>query len=107
MGVAEERPAGPCFSPIDPGTCDGVEKRFAFNVNTRRCQMFHYSGCGGNHNNFLRRRECMVKCGGRQKGRKDKRERRSVTSPLHSLKAATQMISTKYDCDLQLMRREI
>lgn len=64
----ELRPAGPCFSPIDPGTCDGVEKRFAFNVNTRKCQMFHYSGCGGNDNNFQQRRECMVKCVKKRRG---------------------------------------
>lgn len=68
--VTELRPVGPCFSPIDPGTCDGVEKRFAFNVNTRKCQMFHYSGCGGNENNFLQRRECMVKCVKKRRGRK-------------------------------------
>lgn len=92
--VTVERSAGPCFSPIDPGTCDNVEKRFAFNVNTKRCQMFNYSGCGGNNNNFLRRRDCIVKCGRRQKGKA------SITSPLLPVHS----ISTKYDCDLQLFQ---
>uniref|UniRef100_A0A4W6CYM7 BPTI/Kunitz inhibitor domain-containing protein n=1 Tax=Lates calcarifer TaxID=8187 RepID=A0A4W6CYM7_LATCA len=48
--------------PIDRGTCHGVEKRFAYNPETRRCQMFHYSGCGGNRNNFPDRKKCFKKC---------------------------------------------
>uniref|UniRef100_A0A4W6CZE6 BPTI/Kunitz inhibitor domain-containing protein n=1 Tax=Lates calcarifer TaxID=8187 RepID=A0A4W6CZE6_LATCA len=52
--------------PIDRGTCHGVEKRFAYNPETRRCQMFHYSGCGGNRNNFPDRKKCFKKCIGRK-----------------------------------------
>ncbi|XP_068428748.1 tissue factor pathway inhibitor a [Clinocottus analis] len=51
-----------CFSPVDTGTCNGAEKRFAFNPKIKRCQMFHYSGCGGNDNNFALRKECITKC---------------------------------------------
>ncbi|XP_049450195.1 tissue factor pathway inhibitor a [Epinephelus fuscoguttatus] len=51
-----------CFRPVDRGTCNGVERRFAFNPKTKRCQMFHYSGCGGNENNFMHRKDCIKKC---------------------------------------------
>nr|XP_019955331.1 PREDICTED: tissue factor pathway inhibitor-like isoform X1 [Paralichthys olivaceus] len=51
-----------CFSPADRGTCDGAEKRFFYNSRTKRCQMFHYSGCGGNENNFMVRKQCIRKC---------------------------------------------
>ncbi|KAM8855596.1 tissue factor pathway inhibitor a isoform 2-T2 [Spinachia spinachia] len=51
-----------CFRPVDRGTCHGAEKRFAFNPKTKRCQMFHYSGCGGNENNFTKRKNCFNKC---------------------------------------------
>ncbi|KAK2839502.1 hypothetical protein Q5P01_013242 [Channa striata] len=51
-----------CFSPVDRGTCTGGEKRFAYNPETRRCQQFLYSGCGGNGNNFLSRKRCFRKC---------------------------------------------
>uniref|UniRef100_A0A3Q3QTT6 BPTI/Kunitz inhibitor domain-containing protein n=1 Tax=Monopterus albus TaxID=43700 RepID=A0A3Q3QTT6_MONAL len=51
-----------CFSPVDRGTCHGAEKRFAYNTMTKRCQMFQYSGCGGNENNFMSRRHCNKKC---------------------------------------------
>ncbi|XP_050925886.1 LOW QUALITY PROTEIN: tissue factor pathway inhibitor a [Lates calcarifer] len=62
----ELKPKEVCFSPIDRGTCHGVEKRFAYNPETRRCQMFHYSGCGGNRNNFPDRKKCFKKCIGRK-----------------------------------------
>ncbi|XP_070770631.1 tissue factor pathway inhibitor a [Enoplosus armatus] len=55
-------PKALCFSPVDRGTCHGAEKRFAYNPETKRCQMFHYSGCGGNENNFKYRRGCINKC---------------------------------------------
>ncbi|KAM6935063.1 tissue factor pathway inhibitor a [Xenentodon cancila] len=55
-------PSGICFSPVDRGTCQDAQKRFAYNPETKRCQMFHYSGCGGNKNNFFNRRHCIQKC---------------------------------------------
>uniref|UniRef100_A0A3Q3JJR9 Tissue factor pathway inhibitor n=1 Tax=Monopterus albus TaxID=43700 RepID=A0A3Q3JJR9_MONAL len=56
------KPEAVCFSPVDRGTCHGAEKRFAYNTMTKRCQMFQYSGCGGNENNFMSRRHCNKKC---------------------------------------------
>lgn len=57
-----------CFSPVDRGTCLGEEKRFAFNPRTKRCHVFSYGGCGGNKNNFKRRKDCIFKCIGSRKG---------------------------------------
>ncbi|CAK6963707.1 tissue factor pathway inhibitor a [Scomber scombrus] len=56
------KPADSCLSPVERGTCDGTEKRFAYNPKTKRCQVFEYSGCGGNKNNFIHRRHCIRKC---------------------------------------------
>ncbi|XP_058472251.1 tissue factor pathway inhibitor a [Solea solea] len=66
-GVSELKPKGECFSVVDRGTCHGADKRFAYNPVTKRCQMFHYSGCGGNENNFTSRKHCIRKCIRRRK----------------------------------------
>ncbi|XP_034430512.1 tissue factor pathway inhibitor a isoform X1 [Hippoglossus hippoglossus] len=60
--TTEGKHKGVCFSSLDTGTCDGAEKRFFFNSKAKRCQMFHYSGCGGNGNNFMSRKHCFRKC---------------------------------------------
>ncbi|KAM7380844.1 hypothetical protein PAMP_004116 [Pampus punctatissimus] len=56
------KPPESCFSPVDRGTCDGSQRRFAYNPKIKRCQMFQYSGCGGNKNNFTHRRHCIKTC---------------------------------------------
>ncbi|XP_063744593.1 tissue factor pathway inhibitor a isoform X1 [Eleginops maclovinus] len=61
------KPTDLCFTPVERGTCEGVEKRFAFNPKTKRCHAFHYSGCGGNENNFESRKDCIIKCIKRRK----------------------------------------
>ncbi|XP_069010945.1 tissue factor pathway inhibitor a [Embiotoca jacksoni] len=61
-------PSDLCFSPVDRGTCHDSVRRFAYNRETRRCQMFSYSGCGGNHNNFTFRKHCIHKCIKSKKG---------------------------------------
>ncbi|XP_026232127.1 tissue factor pathway inhibitor a isoform X2 [Anabas testudineus] len=60
-----------CLQPMEAATCDGgtVEKRFAYNPQTRRCHSFYYRGCGGNENNFQSRKECFRKCIKRRQGR--------------------------------------
>ncbi|KAH9509640.1 Tissue factor pathway inhibitor 2 [Bulinus truncatus] len=39
-----------CLQPADRGTCAGNYYRYYYNKNTRSCQQFTYSGCGGNYN---------------------------------------------------------
>ncbi|KAL2081279.1 hypothetical protein ACEWY4_023132 [Coilia grayii] len=51
-----------CLSPIDRGTCDGSERRYGYNPKKKRCQLFRYSGCGGNKNSFIHKRHCMKTC---------------------------------------------
>ncbi|XP_066497538.1 tissue factor pathway inhibitor a isoform X2 [Hoplias malabaricus] len=51
-----------CLSRIDKGDCDGSERRYVYNPRVKRCQAFHYSGCGGNNNNFVHKRLCMKTC---------------------------------------------
>lgn len=62
-------PADPCSVPVDPGTCGGAERRFAYNPAAKRCRVFSYSGCGGNENNFKHRRSCIAKCIKGRRGR--------------------------------------
>lgn len=62
------KPTDPCSIPMDPGTCDGTVRRFAYNPVTKRCQGFSYSGCGGNENNFTLRKSCIAKCIKGQRG---------------------------------------
>ncbi|XP_026877761.2 tissue factor pathway inhibitor a isoform X1 [Electrophorus electricus] len=51
-----------CLSAIDEGHCDGEERRFAYNHSIKRCQVFYYSGCGGNKNNFVLKKDCIRMC---------------------------------------------
>nr|XP_046260112.1 tissue factor pathway inhibitor a isoform X2 [Scatophagus argus] len=62
QGAKELKSPEMCFRPVEQGTCHGAERRFAFNPRTKRCQMFSYSGCGGNENNFTSRKDCITKC---------------------------------------------
>uniref|UniRef100_A0A8P4K744 Tissue factor pathway inhibitor n=1 Tax=Dicentrarchus labrax TaxID=13489 RepID=A0A8P4K744_DICLA len=61
-----------CFRPVERGTCHDEVNRFAYNPKTRRCQMFSYSGCGGNENNFKYRKDCIIKCIRKRKVHKKK-----------------------------------
>ncbi|NXA32782.1 TFPI1 inhibitor, partial [Eudromia elegans] len=51
-----------CMTPMDRGLCRARERRFFYNYATGKCQPFHYSGCGGNENNFTSRKSCLSIC---------------------------------------------
>ncbi|XP_048244507.1 eppin-like [Haliotis rufescens] len=51
-----------CELSKDAGTCSELVHRFYYNKATRRCEEFHYGGCGGNENNFRNKRACMRTC---------------------------------------------
>ncbi|XP_045501946.1 amyloid beta precursor like protein 2-like [Colias croceus] len=51
-----------CFQFPAFGTCDRKYVRWAFNPQTQVCQMFFYSGCGGNENNFRYKASCQDAC---------------------------------------------
>ncbi|XP_059155177.1 kunitz-like toxin PcKuz3 [Physella acuta] len=51
-----------CYQEMDPGPCQWMVPRWFFNMTIRLCDMFNYSGCGGNLNNFRTQGECSEKC---------------------------------------------
>ncbi|XP_069790851.1 BPTI/Kunitz domain-containing protein-like isoform X2 [Narcine bancroftii] len=51
-----------CILKADPGQCNALNKRYFFNILTRKCEEFTYGGCGGNENNFETKKECLAKC---------------------------------------------
>ncbi|XP_036433418.1 tissue factor pathway inhibitor a isoform X2 [Colossoma macropomum] len=51
-----------CLSPVNRGDCAGSERRYVYSQRVKRCQVFRYSGCGGNKNNFTTKKLCMKKC---------------------------------------------
>lgn len=56
----------PCSLPKDGGLkCAKVQpmQNYWFNAQTQSCELFDYSGCGGNGNNFVEESECWETCG--------------------------------------------
>ncbi|XP_042879578.1 uncharacterized protein LOC122258000 [Penaeus japonicus] len=51
-----------CSQPVQAGVCTGGEARWYYNVETRKCEPFLYSGCGGNGNNFRSKSQCESRC---------------------------------------------
>ncbi|KAI6241996.1 hypothetical protein M3Y99_00276300 [Aphelenchoides fujianensis] len=48
--------------PFEAGPCGGVEKKWFFDINARRCRSFTYSTCGGNENRFESELDCFNFC---------------------------------------------
>uniref|UniRef100_A0A4W6CZH2 BPTI/Kunitz inhibitor domain-containing protein n=1 Tax=Lates calcarifer TaxID=8187 RepID=A0A4W6CZH2_LATCA len=51
-----------CALKDEPGPCKAIKDRFFFNVDTGRCELFEYGGCGGNANNFETLEACEEMC---------------------------------------------
>lgn len=51
-----------CALKDEPGPCKAIKDRFFFNVDTGRCELFEYGGCGGNANNFETLEDCEETC---------------------------------------------
>ncbi|XP_044783529.2 trophoblast Kunitz domain protein 1 isoform X4 [Bubalus bubalis] len=64
----EENKVSPAFMPafcMEPkfvGVCKASMTRYFYNAQTGHCELFVYSGCGGNENNFPTLEECMKTC---------------------------------------------
>uniref|UniRef100_A0A1S4GDA2 Papilin n=1 Tax=Anopheles gambiae TaxID=7165 RepID=A0A1S4GDA2_ANOGA len=79
--VAPVQPAAPgkpfdrsqCQLPMDNGDreCSPYEARYYFSTQTGACELFTYTGCGGNGNNFQRKEECERSCGSEGQGEQD------------------------------------
>ncbi|CAH0716037.1 unnamed protein product, partial [Brenthis ino] len=53
-----------CRLQFDFGSCDGYHPKWYFDITTRRCKGFSYSGCGGNLNRFATQQMCATMCSG-------------------------------------------
>ena len=51
-----------CELPKDPGNCNGGSKRWYFNPESAKCELFLYGGCGGNLNRFKHFQTCNEYC---------------------------------------------
>lgn len=60
--------ANACTLPKDVGLCKSNIDRWYFDNIQGRCEIFSYSGCDGNFNNFASVEECQKLCGEYQSG---------------------------------------
>ncbi|KAI6187724.1 hypothetical protein M3Y98_00275600 [Aphelenchoides besseyi] len=51
-----------CTQPKRYGDCTSSVRRYWYNAATRQCEMFQYTGCQGNDNNFDQLLDCQQKC---------------------------------------------
>ncbi|XP_070621421.1 thrombin inhibitor hemalin-like [Erythrolamprus reginae] len=51
-----------CTLGVNKGRCQKKLTRYYFHLNTKKCEMFAYSGCGGNANNFKSLEQCKSEC---------------------------------------------
>jgi len=52
-----------CNLPYDRGVCYGTDvEKWYYDIETKTCQQFSYSGCGGNENNFDSFEMCIQNC---------------------------------------------
>ncbi|KAM8966381.1 tissue factor pathway inhibitor 2 [Pelodytes ibericus] len=61
-----------CYSPKDEGSCSASVTRYYFNIESKACEEFAYTGCGGNSNNFVKIDDCNSVC---KKGNKRPKNR--------------------------------
>ncbi|CAL8266152.1 unnamed protein product [Lota lota] len=51
-----------CVMKEEAGPCKAMKEHFFFDVDTGRCRLFEYGGCGGNNNNFRTLEACEETC---------------------------------------------
>ncbi|GMR42638.1 hypothetical protein PMAYCL1PPCAC_12833 [Pristionchus mayeri] len=56
------RPQAICSQPLRLGDCKQSVRRYWYNAVTRACELFDYTGCQGNDNNFETLLECQNTC---------------------------------------------
>ncbi|KAI0220595.1 Boophilin-H2 [Lamellibrachia satsuma] len=59
-----------CHQPPIIGSCKKNQTVWYYNTNSRRCETFAYSGCGGNRNKFVTKAKCQLICIMRMRCRK-------------------------------------
>ncbi|KAL3103012.1 hypothetical protein niasHT_026460 [Heterodera trifolii] len=56
------RPQSICSQPLRLGDCKQSVRRYWYNAVTRACELFDYTGCQGNDNNFETLLDCQNTC---------------------------------------------
>ncbi|KAH7973328.1 hypothetical protein HPB52_024136 [Rhipicephalus sanguineus] len=51
-----------CELELDKGECGRSQQKWGFNKSTGKCELFSYSGCGGNDNRFDDKQACELAC---------------------------------------------
>ncbi|EYC26555.1 hypothetical protein Y032_0010g1216 [Ancylostoma ceylanicum] len=51
-----------CVRPVIGPKCRILLKRWAYNPNENKCELFDYGGCGGTENNFENEEDCKNTC---------------------------------------------
>lgn len=51
-----------CARPFDPGSCDGLEEVWWYNLASGACEVRTYGGCEGNSNRFASEAACLEAC---------------------------------------------
>ncbi|CAG4955522.1 unnamed protein product [Colias eurytheme] len=52
-----------CRLQPDFGRCNSYHPMWYFDLTSRTCRGFSYSGCGGNMNRFPSQQDCVTSCG--------------------------------------------
>ncbi|KAK4324176.1 hypothetical protein Pmani_005179 [Petrolisthes manimaculis] len=60
--TTQPQPSSHCLQYFDPGHCDAYIHRFYYNAESKSCDSFIYTGCGGNNNNYNTLAECRQAC---------------------------------------------
>ncbi|VDM36704.1 unnamed protein product [Toxocara canis] len=61
--ITMEKQSARCTMEADVGNGIGMMQRWAYNTVKKTCELFVYSGSGGNANNFVSLAECVQACG--------------------------------------------
>jgi len=51
-----------CLKRADPGPCAAFRQFYGYDEQTDTCKEFHFGGCRGNRNKFVKKNECKRKC---------------------------------------------
>nr|ACM40916.1 tissue factor pathway inhibitor [Culicoides nubeculosus] len=58
----EWTPPSICRGGMDRGDCNANVTRYFYNNQTKKCEEFSWSACGGNNNNFVELDSCRRQC---------------------------------------------
>uniref|UniRef100_A0A0N4ZPT5 EGF-like domain-containing protein n=1 Tax=Parastrongyloides trichosuri TaxID=131310 RepID=A0A0N4ZPT5_PARTI len=68
LEMEKPKPVNVCFLPIEKGNCLHSNEmpidRWGYVAGSKKCQLFKYSNCGGNENNFGTQHQCESTCSG-------------------------------------------